>query len=153
MTIEELKQHCRWVLWRLEVVRNNRGELVPTKVPYQLNGAHASSTDPSTWCTHAQAQAHVGSYTGVGVMMGDGLVMMTEARGASNAKAKSELGWTLQYPSWRQGFAAVYKGLAGRASPGARAGRWRARGRQVPGCWDRFGRPDGDAPPERDVPE
>jgi nucleoside-diphosphate-sugar epimerase len=32
-------------------------------------------------------------------------VMMTEARGASNAKAKRELGWRLRYPSWRQGFA------------------------------------------------
>jgi nucleoside-diphosphate-sugar epimerase len=31
--------------------------------------------------------------------------MMTEARGASNAKAKHELGWQLRYPSWRQGFA------------------------------------------------
>jgi hypothetical protein len=34
--------------------------------------------------------------------------MMTESRGASNAKAKRDLGWTLRYPSWRQGFAAVY---------------------------------------------
>ena len=30
--------------------------------------------------------------------------MMTEGRGFSNAKAKRELGWELQYPSWRQGF-------------------------------------------------
>jgi len=35
-------------------------------------------------------------------------VMMTEVRGASNAKAKRELGWQLRYPSWRLGFA---KGL------------------------------------------
>lgn len=33
------------------------------------------------------------------------VVMGTESRGASNAKAKRELGWTLRYPSWRQGFA------------------------------------------------
>jgi nucleoside-diphosphate-sugar epimerase len=32
-------------------------------------------------------------------------VMMTEVRGASNKKAKRELGWSLRYPSWRQGFA------------------------------------------------
>ena len=38
----------------------------------------------------------------------DGVTMMTEARGASNAKAKRELGWTLRYPSWRQGFAVAY---------------------------------------------
>jgi 2-alkyl-3-oxoalkanoate reductase len=35
-------------------------------------------------------------------------VMMTEVRGADNAKAKRELGWQLRYPSWRLGFA---KGL------------------------------------------
>jgi nucleoside-diphosphate-sugar epimerase len=33
-----------------------------------------------------------------------GAVMMTEIRGASNEKAKRELGWELRYPSWRQGF-------------------------------------------------
>jgi nucleoside-diphosphate-sugar epimerase len=32
-------------------------------------------------------------------------VMMTEARGASNEKAKRELGWAPRYASWRQGFA------------------------------------------------
>jgi nucleoside-diphosphate-sugar epimerase len=30
-------------------------------------------------------------------------VLMTEVRGASNAKAKRELGWQPKYPSWRQG--------------------------------------------------
>jgi nucleoside-diphosphate-sugar epimerase len=33
------------------------------------------------------------------------VVMMTEVRGASNKKAKRELGWTPRYASWRQGFA------------------------------------------------
>jgi 2-alkyl-3-oxoalkanoate reductase len=32
-------------------------------------------------------------------------VMMTDVRGASNEKAKRELGWQLRYPSWRQGVA------------------------------------------------
>ncbi|MCG6498884.1 NAD(P)-dependent oxidoreductase [Kitasatospora sp. A2-31] len=32
------------------------------------------------------------------------VVMMTEGRGFSNAKAKRELGWQLRHPSWRQGF-------------------------------------------------
>jgi 2-alkyl-3-oxoalkanoate reductase len=31
---------------------------------------------------------------------------MTRIRGASNAKAKRELGWEPRYPSWREGFAA-----------------------------------------------
>ena len=35
-----------------------------------------------------------------------GAVMMTELRGASNAKAKRELAWRPAYPSWREGFAA-----------------------------------------------
>jgi nucleoside-diphosphate-sugar epimerase len=34
------------------------------------------------------------------------VTMMTEGRGFANAKAKQELGWTLRYPSWRQGFKA-----------------------------------------------
>jgi nucleoside-diphosphate-sugar epimerase len=45
-----------------------------------------------------------------------GVVLMTEIRGASNAKAKRELGWELRYPSWREGFAAAY----GRAEAGSR---------------------------------
>ncbi len=32
-------------------------------------------------------------------------IMMTELRGASNTKAKRELGWQPRYPSWREGFA------------------------------------------------
>jgi nucleoside-diphosphate-sugar epimerase len=34
------------------------------------------------------------------------VMMMTESRGASNAKAKAELGWSPRHPSWREGFAA-----------------------------------------------
>jgi len=33
-----------------------------------------------------------------------GVSMMTETRGASNEKAKRELGWQLRYPTWRVGF-------------------------------------------------
>jgi nucleoside-diphosphate-sugar epimerase len=36
-----------------------------------------------------------------------GVVMMTELRGASNAKAKRELAWRPSHPSWRQGLAAA----------------------------------------------
>jgi 2-alkyl-3-oxoalkanoate reductase len=40
---------------------------------------------------------------------GEAVVMIgTESRGASNAKAKRELGWTLRHPSWREGFVAAY---------------------------------------------
>jgi nucleoside-diphosphate-sugar epimerase len=42
------------------------------------------------------------------LIAGEAVVMMAESRGASNAKAKRELGWTLRCPSWRQGFTAAY---------------------------------------------
>jgi nucleoside-diphosphate-sugar epimerase len=42
------------------------------------------------------------------LFMGKTLPMMTEARGASNARAKKELGWTLRYPTWRTGFPTAY---------------------------------------------
>ena len=39
------------------------------------------------------------------LLAGEGnTIMMTEVRGASNEKAKRELGWELRYPSWRLGF-------------------------------------------------
>jgi nucleoside-diphosphate-sugar epimerase len=37
-----------------------------------------------------------------------GVMLGTTARGASNVKAKRELGWTLRYPTWRDGFFEVY---------------------------------------------
>jgi 2-alkyl-3-oxoalkanoate reductase len=37
-----------------------------------------------------------------------GVVLMTEIRGASNAKAKRELGWEPRHASWRQGFVEAY---------------------------------------------
>jgi nucleoside-diphosphate-sugar epimerase len=53
------------------------------------------------------------------------VAMMTEMRGASNAKAKRELGWTLRYPTWRRGFVESYG--PGVHSPGAGARVDRAR--------------------------
>jgi nucleoside-diphosphate-sugar epimerase len=45
------------------------------------------------------------------------VVMGAEARGASNAKAKRELGWTPRYPTWRTGFKAVYSAIAVAVGP------------------------------------
>jgi nucleoside-diphosphate-sugar epimerase len=43
------------------------------------------------------------------LVAGEVVVMMgTESRGASNAKAKRELGWEPRYASWREGFTAAY---------------------------------------------
>lgn len=46
-----------------------------------------------------------------------GAVLMTETRGASNAKAKRELGWALEHPTWRDGFAAAYGSAAANERP------------------------------------
>ena len=35
------------------------------------------------------------------------VIMMTQSRAGSNAKAKRELGWQPLHPSWRQGFAEI----------------------------------------------
>jgi 2-alkyl-3-oxoalkanoate reductase len=44
---------------------------------------------------------------------GEAAVMMgTESRGASNAKAKRELGWQPRHASWREGFVAAYASTA-----------------------------------------
>jgi 2-alkyl-3-oxoalkanoate reductase len=47
-----------------------------------------------------------------------GVTLMTEIRGASNAKAKRDLGWTLRYPSWRQGFVEAYGAAAATQAAG-----------------------------------
>jgi hypothetical protein len=47
-------------------------------------------------------------------------MLMTDLRGASNAKARRELGWALRYPSWRVGFPASYRGAP--PGPPGRAG-------------------------------
>jgi nucleoside-diphosphate-sugar epimerase len=49
-----------------------------------------------------------------------GVMMGTEARGASNAKARRELGWEPRYPSWRDGFAAAYAPVSPRRSAARR---------------------------------
>jgi nucleoside-diphosphate-sugar epimerase len=63
----------------------------------------------------AKSPRHIPRWIGGLIMGSDGLTMMSEGRGAANAKAKQELGWTLRYPSWRQGFVAAYAPRAGTA--------------------------------------
>jgi 2-alkyl-3-oxoalkanoate reductase len=55
----------------------------------------------------AKPPRHVPAWVGR-LIMGPGLDMMTSARGASNARAKQDLGWTPRYPSWRLGFPASF---------------------------------------------
>ncbi|HEX4832215.1 MAG TPA: NAD(P)-dependent oxidoreductase [Trebonia sp.] len=42
-----------------------------------------------------------------GLLLGEALPLMTQGRGASNARARKELGWTPRYPSWREGLSAI----------------------------------------------
>src|SRR5690242_12693458 len=65
MTIEELKQQRRWVLWKLETVNGKQ-----TKVPYQPNGRKAMANNPATWRTHAECDAVVSQFSGIGLLLG-----------------------------------------------------------------------------------
>jgi 2-alkyl-3-oxoalkanoate reductase len=55
----------------------------------------------------AKPPRHVPVWLGRLAVGPQGVAMMTEIRGASNAKAKRELGWQLIHPSWREGFRSV----------------------------------------------
>jgi nucleoside-diphosphate-sugar epimerase len=57
-------------------------------------------------CLGAKPPLHVPAWLGRLLGGEAAAVMMTEQRGASNAKAKRELGWSPRYPSWRDGFPA-----------------------------------------------
>jgi nucleoside-diphosphate-sugar epimerase len=52
------------------------------------------------------------------------VVMGTESRGASNAKATRELGWALRYPSWRNGFATAYASITPADQPTLQPAVW-----------------------------
>jgi len=55
----------------------------------------------------AKPPRHVPRWLGRLVAGEVGVVIMTDVRGASNDKAKRELGWAPRHPSWREGFAEV----------------------------------------------
>jgi nucleoside-diphosphate-sugar epimerase len=57
-------------------------------------------------CAGAKPPMHVPTWLARPLAGQAAVVMMTEGRAFSNAKAKRELGWQLRYPSWRQGFKA-----------------------------------------------
>jgi nucleoside-diphosphate-sugar epimerase len=59
---------------------------------------------------HAKPPRHVPRWVARLVAGDVGVVLMTEVRGASNAKARRDLDWTLRHPSWREGFESAYGG-------------------------------------------
>jgi putative DNA primase/helicase len=64
----ELKERHHFMLWRYEYREGNKSPW--TKVPYQVNGQRASSTDPNTWATFEDVLeallAHPGRFDGIG---------------------------------------------------------------------------------------
>ena len=68
MTIEELQQQRRWVLWRLETVSDKQ-----TKVPYQPNGRKAMANNSATWHAYAECAAVVSQFSGIGLVLGNGV--------------------------------------------------------------------------------
>ncbi len=67
-TIDDLKRQRRWVLWRLETVNEKL-----TKVPYQPSGRKAMANNPATWRTYAECAALASQYSGIGLVLGDGV--------------------------------------------------------------------------------
>jgi hypothetical protein len=67
-----LKDLPQWVRWRLEPGANGK----PTKVPYQVNGAKASSTNPDTWTDYRTAVegVKINGSGGVGFVVTSGIV-------------------------------------------------------------------------------
>jgi hypothetical protein len=63
---DSLAELDQWIVWRYE--QRDGGK--PTKVPYQINGSLASSTDPKTWCSFDEAlktwQQHSSHWSGIG---------------------------------------------------------------------------------------
>lgn len=56
-----LKKEKIWLVWKAEEVKSPGSDAIKnkrfTKVPYQINGKHASTVDPSTWVTFEEAEA------------------------------------------------------------------------------------------------
>lgn len=67
---EELKNIPNWVLWKLE---ERGGE--KTKIPYQVNGKRADSTDPNTWgnfeVIYETYQGNGEKYSGIGFCLSE----------------------------------------------------------------------------------
>lgn len=65
----ELQRCKQWIIWRYEETDGAK----PTKVPYSVNGGHASVSDASTWCEFAAAVAAYerGQGDGIGFIFTD----------------------------------------------------------------------------------
>jgi hypothetical protein len=85
-----LKGLPQWVRWRLEPGASGK----PTKVPYQVNGAKASSTDPNTWTDYRTAVegVKINGCVGVGFVVTEGIVGF-DLDGCRNPKTGEVAEW------------------------------------------------------------
>lgn len=76
---QELIDRSQWVLWKLENVNDKKigqpkydkktGEIVQTKVPYQLNGYKAASTSADHLSSYDDVMRNVENYSGIGYVL------------------------------------------------------------------------------------
>lgn len=68
----ELRDRRSWLVWRFE---QRPGQDKPTKPPYIAGPGltHAKTSDPSTWRTFEEAEAHLDAFDGLGIVLGGGL--------------------------------------------------------------------------------
>ena len=59
-----LQRIPRWVVWK-GIQKPNKTKV--SKMPYQINGKAASSTDESTWVDFLTAKDHANKFDGIGL--------------------------------------------------------------------------------------
>lgn len=69
-----LRERDQWVCWKQKLHENKDGSKRWTKVPVDVSGGFASSTDAETWCSFSEAVGHYNAnddVVGVGFVVGD----------------------------------------------------------------------------------
>lgn len=68
--MQQLKSLPIWVVWKKQEVKSPGSDKQLnkrfTKVPYQINGQHASSVDPTHWVTYEEAAKAAHNFSGIG---------------------------------------------------------------------------------------
>lgn len=118
---DDLVEHDQWVLWRFEM-RNGR----QVKMPYQMNGNPADTTDARTWSPFEKVssawRARQGRYAGLGFVFSD-VGLLT---GIDLDDAIDEHG---ELKGWARGVVERFADTYMEISPGGRGLKIWARGR------------------------
>lgn len=78
--VKKYGTESRWVTWRLEERKGKK-----TKLPYQITGKLASSTDPTTWSTYEEVTA---KFKNVGITFHDEMILAVDIDHCLNADGK-----------------------------------------------------------------